>query len=124
MDLSLTDEQVSFRENIIKFARKELNENIVKNETEGNFSFENWRKCADYGLLSFLCPKENGGYGADLLSTLISIQALSYACKDSGLVHAIVTQLCCLVQISLFGNESQKREYLQFKNIYYEWTCR
>lgn len=64
------------------------------------------------GLLSLLTPERYGGLGEDLLSTAHSIQALSYGCEDSGLVHAIITQLCCIVILNLYGSEAQKESYL------------
>ena len=112
MDLSLTDEQIAFRESIIKFAKKELNNNLDEDEENAEFSQEKWKKCADFGLLSLLIPEEYGGQGSDLLTSILSMEALSYACKDSGLVHAIGTQICCIVQMSLFGSEFIKNLYL------------
>jgi alkylation response protein AidB-like acyl-CoA dehydrogenase len=112
VDLSFTEEQVAFRESILKFAKKELNNNLIENDEKATFSWENWKKCADMGLLSLLVPKKHGGQGADLLTNVLSMEALSYACRDSGLVHAIGTQICCIVQISLFASDFLKQAYL------------
>jgi alkylation response protein AidB-like acyl-CoA dehydrogenase len=112
MDLSFTKEQADISKSIIEFASKELNNNIIEDEEKAAFSHERWNKCAEIDLMGLLCPIEYGGCGMDLVTSLVGIQGLSYACKDSGLVHAIVTQLCCIIQISLFGNEDQKELYL------------
>ncbi|MBT8386158.1 MAG: acyl-CoA dehydrogenase family protein [Ignavibacteria bacterium] len=107
----LTEEQEAFKQSIIKFARNELNKNIVENDDNAYFDQKKWKKCADMGLLSLTVPEEFGGTGADPLTVFTALQALSYACKDNGLVHAIITQTCCLVLLSLFGNIEQKKKY-------------
>jgi alkylation response protein AidB-like acyl-CoA dehydrogenase len=112
MDFSFTKEQIDFRESIIKFAEKELNIDSAKHEQEGTFPMEYWKKCADFSIIALPFPEEYGGCGMDLLTTAISIEALGYGCKDNGLVHALVSQIICGIQIYLFGNEEQKKEYL------------
>ncbi len=108
MRLPQAKELQLFKKSIIEFARKELNEDIIENDEKGTFSFGSWKKCADMDLMALLCPKKYGGCEEGLLTALVAVEALSYACKDNGLVHAIATQLCCLTQIRLFGSEAQK----------------
>jgi len=112
MNFSLTDTQQLQWESIVDFSRRELNANLRDNDRLGQFPLENWRKCAEMGLVSQLTPEEHGGLGEDLLSCAVSIEALSYGCEDSGLVHAIITQLCCIVLLNLYGSEAQKGRYL------------
>lgn len=112
MDFSFTDTQVLQRESIVEFARRELNDKVRENDQAGVFPLANWRKCAEMGLLSLLTPEAYGGLGEDLVTTANSLEALSYGCEDSGLVHAIVTQLCCVVLINLYGSPAQKERYL------------
>lgn len=112
MNFSLSDTQLLQWESIVDFSRRELNENVRENDQLGSFPKDNWKKCADMGLLSLLTPERYGGLGEDLASSVHSIQALSYGCEDSGLVHAIVTQLCCIVILNLYGTEAQKQQYL------------
>ena len=112
MDFSLTDNDKLQCESIVEFARRELNGEIRGNDRQGTFPSVNWIKCAEMGLLSLLTPQKYDGLGENLVSTVMSIEALSYGCEDSGLVHAIVTQLCCIVLMNLYGSESQKQSYL------------
>jgi len=112
VDFSLSKEQILFQKSIIDFARKELNDNLIENDEKGSFSLKNWKKCAGMDILSIQCPVKYGGCKEDFLTTVLGIEALSYACKDSGLVHAIATQLCCIILLSLFGNETQKEKHL------------
>jgi alkylation response protein AidB-like acyl-CoA dehydrogenase len=113
MNFLFSEKHSEYRDSVIKFAAKELNKGVAENDKNGRFPFDNWKKCADYGMLSLLCPKKYDGTSEDLLSTVVSLEALSYACHDSGLVHAIVTQMCCIVFINLFGSDSQKEIYLK-----------
>ncbi|HBG05113.1 MAG: hypothetical protein A2075_24175 [Geobacteraceae bacterium GWC2_58_44] len=112
MNFSLTDTQLLQWESIVDFSRRELNSEIRDNDQQGQFPLENWQKCAEMGLLGLLTPEEYGGLGEDLLSCAVSIEALSYGCEDSGLVHAIITQLCCIVLLNLYGSAQQKQQYL------------
>ncbi len=111
MDFSFTEEQKDFRDSIITFAQKELNID-EKYDVQNLFPEQFWKKCADFSIMALPFPEEYNGCGMDLLTTAISIEALGYGCGDNGLVHAIVSQLICGIQIFLFGTERQKNEYL------------
>jgi alkylation response protein AidB-like acyl-CoA dehydrogenase len=112
MNFTLTDTQKLQSSSIVEFARRELNGDVRENDNQGKFPLDNWKKCADMGLLSLLTPLEYDGLGEDFVSTVLAIEAFSYGCEDSGLVHAIVTQLCCIVLLNSYGSESQKQLYL------------
>ena len=112
MDFTLSDTQLLQWESIVDFSRRELNAQVRDNDRLGNFPLEHWKKCAQMGLMGLLTPEEYGGLNEELLSSALSVQALSYGCEDSGLVHAIITQLCCIVLINLYGSPAQKERYL------------
>lgn len=111
MNLSLNDSQMLLRNSIIEFAKKELNDDICEDDEKAIFPREKWNKCGRMDIFALQCPEEYGGAREDLMTTLTALEALSYACRDSGLTHAIVTQFCCMVQFSLFGSEIQKKRY-------------
>jgi alkylation response protein AidB-like acyl-CoA dehydrogenase len=112
MNFSLSDTQVLQWESIVDFSRRELNAEVRSNDQNASFPLENWKKCAEMGLLSLLTAEEYGGVGESLTSCAISIEALSYGCEDSGLTHAIITQLCCIVLLNLYGSPEQKQRFL------------
>ena len=112
MDLTLTQEQQELRKTIIEFARKELNPGVMERDREGTFPYELWKKCAEMRLMALPFPETYGGDGFDFYTTVAVFHALGYACKDSGLVHAIATQLISGIQILLFGSEEQKTQLL------------
>jgi alkylation response protein AidB-like acyl-CoA dehydrogenase len=108
MDFSFTSEQRELRKTIIDFARREINPGVVDRDRIGGFSRELWEKCANQRILALPFPVHLGGDGFDFITTVSVIQAFGYACKDSGLIHALASQMICGIQILLFGNESQK----------------
>lgn len=112
MDFELTDEQKLWQETVVQFARAELAYDIESHEQSGSFPWEAWRKCAGMQLLGLPFPEEFGGCGADFLTTVLTLKALGYACKDAGLVHAVATQILCGYQIYLFGSDEVKNHYL------------
>ena len=50
MELSFTTEQKLIQENIIGFAKKELNNNIIERDKNQQFLPELWKKCAEHKL--------------------------------------------------------------------------
>ena len=112
MDFFLNEEQKAMVEEIIKFSRKELNGGITQDYVNGNFPIEKWKKCASMKILALPFPEGYSGCNADILTTAVALKALSYGCKDAGLVHAVATQILCGLQILHFGSEKQKLKYL------------
>lgn len=113
MDFSWSEEQTAFKEAVIKFARKELNEGLIDRDRAGEISLENWKKCADFGILGLAIPEEYGGAGEDILTAMLVMEGLGYGCKDNGLIFAMNAQMWSVQHpILAFGSEEQKRRYL------------
>jgi len=112
MDFSWNDEQLAFKETIIKFAQRELNHDVIGRDKKGEFSWGGWKKCAEMGILGLPIPEEYGGLNADILTTILAMEGLGYGCKDNGLVFAINSHMwSCEIPILHFGNEAQKEKY-------------
>jgi alkylation response protein AidB-like acyl-CoA dehydrogenase len=113
MDFELTDEQRLFRDEVVRFAKAELNDDVVARDASSTFPAEAWRKCADFGLQGLPMPREYGGQDADPLTIMIGLEALGYACGDNGLIFSLNAQMwACEIPILLFGSEAQKERYL------------
>lgn len=108
----LTEEQDRLRRTIIGFAGKELNRDVTARDREGRFPLDMWKKCADMDILALPFPEDYGGCGLDFLTTTLAIEALSYGCRDSGLVHAICAHMVSGLLLRNFGSEELKRKYL------------
>jgi alkylation response protein AidB-like acyl-CoA dehydrogenase len=113
MDFSLNEEQQILRENIVRFARENLNAGVIERDREQHFPRELWLKCGELGLQGLPVPEEYGGSGLDALSCAIALEALGYGCHDGGLVFSLCAHLLsCVVPLWKHGNEEQKRRYL------------
>ena len=113
MDFSSTDHQLKLKASIVEFARKELNNNLIERDDEGVLSRENWQKCADFGIQGLAVPKEFGGSGFDILTTILALEGLGYGCHDNGLNFAISAQMLAVqAPILRFGSAEQQARYL------------
>lgn len=113
MDFSFSEEQIKFRDSVVKFAHRELNEKAGEREKNGEFFAEGWKKCAEFGILGLPLPKKYGGLEADILTCAYVMQGLGYACKDSGLLFVMGSHMwTCEIPILHFGTEEQKEKYL------------
>ena len=113
MNFSWSDEQLRFYDAVVEFARRTLNENMIARDEERKLPLEQWNRCAEFGIQGLPFPEKYSGGGADLLTTMLGMQALGYGCKDAGLLFAIHAQMWS-VQMPLleFGTEEQKERYL------------
>ena len=113
MDFSSTDHQLKLKASIVEFARKELNNNLIERDDECILSRENWQKCADFGIQGLAVPKEFGGSGFDILTTILALEGLGYGCHDNGLNFAISAQMLAVqAPILRFGSAEQQARYL------------
>lgn len=113
MDFSWSEEQLEFKKAVIEFAKKELGGELIERDKEARFSREEWQKCADFGIQGLPFPNAFGGHEQDILTTMLVMEGLGYACKDSGLIFGINAQMWSVqMPIYAFGTEEQKRRYL------------
>ncbi len=112
-DFSWTEEQESFRESVVRFAQRELNDRVIERDARSEFSREAWVKCADFGLLGLPIADEYGGSGADSQTIELAMEALGYGCEDNGLLFSLNAHMwSCEIPIMRFGTEDQKTRYL------------
>jgi len=113
MDFSLTADQLKFKESVKEFAHRALHGEALGHGVEGEFDWEGWRQCADFGIHGIAMPKTYGGLELDLLNCVLIMEGLGYACRDSGLLFSLNTQIwTCECPILKFGTEEQKEKYL------------
>ena len=113
MDFSWSAEQLAYKKAVIDFAQKELNKDLVVRDRESSFSPELWQKCASFGILGLPFPERYGGVEADILTAMLTMEGLGYACQDNGLIFAMNAQMLSVqMPIFSFGSEAQKEKYL------------
>jgi alkylation response protein AidB-like acyl-CoA dehydrogenase len=107
-----TEEQVASRMRD-QVRLRELNNGVVDRDQKSEFSLENWRKCAQFGIQGLPIPEEYGGSGADVMTTLLAMEGLGYGCRDNGLIFAINAQMWAVELPILFLHCEQKRSIYQ-----------
>jgi alkylation response protein AidB-like acyl-CoA dehydrogenase len=113
VDFSLTAEQRELTEATTEFARRKLNQDLAKREDAGEFSWDAWRACAEFGIQGLPVPAELGGAGSDVLTTALIMEALGYGCRDNGLLFSLNAQLWSVeLPLVIFGTPEQQRAYL------------
>ena len=113
MDFSWSPEQLEFRQAVVEFGRRALTDDVIQRDKSGSFSRDFWTRCAEFGIQGLPFPEEYGGGGADILTTVLAMEALGYACRDGGLLFGINAQMWSVqMPIHRFGNEDQRRRYL------------
>ena len=113
MDFELTDEQRDLQNAAIKFARDELNDNLLERDANETFSLAGWKKCADFGVLRLPIPEKFGGIGGDPITTIAVMEGLGYGCRDQGLLFSINAHLWTnSIPILKYGTQEQIDKYL------------
>jgi len=93
------------------FARKEIAPIAAKIDEEARFPSELIEKMGSLGLLGIPIPEEYEGAGASLLSYVIALEEIAYACASTALTLAAHTSLCT-IPILHFGTDAQKKRYV------------
>jgi alkylation response protein AidB-like acyl-CoA dehydrogenase len=113
MDFSWNDKQLEFRQAVLEFAQRSLNGGLAEREQRGEFARDLWAKCAAFGIQGLPFPVEYNGMGEDVITTMLAMEALGYACKDRGLLFSIHAHMWSVAMpILSFGTDEQKQRYL------------
>lgn len=107
----LSEEQLELREAVRDFARNEIAPQAARADEEGRFPEEIVADMAELGFLGLPVPEEYGGVGADLLSYVLALEEISYACGSTALTLAAHVSLATL-PILYFGTEEQRQRYV------------
>ncbi len=113
MDFALTQEQLMFREQVLKFARKEITPRVQENDLQSRFDRESWSKLGEFGLLGLHFPEELGGGGSDVVTSVVAAEALGEAGVDGGLTLSLGAHTyLCADTIFAHGNQEQREKYI------------
>src|SRR4029077_12436748 len=113
MNFELAAEQQALQGAAIKFARSELNSDMIERDADQIFSREAWQKCASFGVQGMPFPKEYGGQGVDPLTTIAMMEGLGYGGSDQGLLFSMNAHMwTCSIPILKYGTPEQKKKYL------------
>ncbi len=85
----------------------------VEGDRELHFAADDWKRCADRGILGVRVPEALGGGGADLATTLLTLEGLGHGCRDNGLAYAIGSQILSTQEtIVRFGTPEQQERWV------------
>jgi len=113
MDFEFTKEQLMFKQEVIRFAKKEIVPRVQEHDLKETFDFESFRKMGAFGILGLHFPEEYGGEGADVVTTVLAGEALGEAGVDGGLTLAYgAHSFLCADTIFSHGSEAHRRKYI------------
>jgi alkylation response protein AidB-like acyl-CoA dehydrogenase len=108
--MNLTDEQKLIVDTVNKIAESSLAPKTPEIDREGKFPIEGIKALAEAGFLGMTVPKPLGGSGADTLSYVLAMEAMSKSCPSTGLImttHSVVSRA-----ILAAGSDEMKQKYL------------
>jgi len=113
MDFDFTKEQIMFKQELIRFAKKEIVPRVQEYDLKGEFDFESFKKLGEFGILGLHFPEELGGGGADVVTTVLAGEALGEAGVDGGLTLAYGAHtFLCADTIFRHGTKVQKQKFI------------
>jgi len=113
MDFEFTKEQLMFKKEVIRFAKKEIVPRVQEYDLNKTFDLESFRKLGDFGILGLHFPEEYGGGGADVVTTVVAGEALGEAGVDGGLTLAYGAHtFLCSDSIFRHGTDEQRQKYI------------
>jgi alkylation response protein AidB-like acyl-CoA dehydrogenase len=112
MDFSFSEDQIMFAASVEKFAKNEFAPGVNEREKSG-FSYEAWRKLAEFGLTGLCIPAEYGGGGANAMTTVIGLESFARGSNDGSILVVWGSHLLlCAMPIAELGTPEQKNKYL------------
>ena len=113
MDFTWSSDQLQLRDAIVAFARESLRDDLIERDRCSQFSRELWSLCGEFGIQGLPFPEEYGGGGADILTTMLAMEALGSSCSDNGLIFGINAQMWSVqMPILRHGTDAQRRTWL------------
>jgi butyryl-CoA dehydrogenase len=113
MDFQFSEEQLAFRQQVLQFAKKEIVPRVDEHDLQSKFDQQSWRRLGEFGILGLHFPEEFGGAGADVVTTVLTGEALGEAGVDGGLLLSYGAHtFLCADTIFVHGTQAQRQKYL------------
>ncbi len=113
MDFEFTEEQRMFKEQILRFARKEIVPRVESHDLNGEFDRQSFERLGEFGILGLHFPERLGGSDADVVTTVLAGESLGEAGVDGGLTLAYGAHtFLCADTIFVHGNDRQRAAYI------------
>ncbi len=111
MDVRLTEEQQLLRQSVREFAEAEMRPHVMVWDEAQTFPLDLLSKLAGLGLMGIQVPEQWGGSAMSAVAYCVCIEELARVDPSIALSVAAHNGLC-VAHLQVFGNESQKQEFL------------
>ena len=112
MDFKLTEEHIMIRDAARNFAKNELLPGVIERDEKQEFPGEQVKKMGELGFLGMMVSPEYEGGGMDTVSYALAMEELSKIDASASVVMSVNNSLVCW-GLETYGNEEQKKKYLQ-----------
>lgn len=110
--VALTEDEILFRDNIRQFAEQSLRPHVKEMDEKGVFERSLIDQFFQLGLMGIETPEQYGGGGGTFFEAILAVEELSRVDASAGVVVDVQNTLVNNAFIR-WGNESQKKKYLQ-----------
>jgi alkylation response protein AidB-like acyl-CoA dehydrogenase len=110
--VALTEDEILFRDNIRQFADESLRPHVKEMDEKGVFERSLIDQFFQLGLMGIETPEQYGGGGGTFFEAILAVEELSRVDASAGVVVDVQNTLVNNAFIR-WGNESQKKKYLQ-----------
>lgn len=111
MDFTLPDHIEALREEVRKFAEKEIRPKVMEWDEKKTFPMEVMKALGEMGMMGVIFPEEYGGAGMGYAEYAVVVEELSRVDGSVGISIAAHNSLCSN-HIYAMGSEAQKQKYL------------
>ena len=111
MDFTLPDHVEALREEVRKFAEKEIRPKVMAWDEAKTFPMEVMKQLGEMGMMGIIFPEQYGGAGMGYLEYAVVVEELSRVDGSVGISIAAHNSLCSN-HIYAMGDERQKEKYL------------
>jgi len=112
MDLSLTDQQQSFRQKVAAFSAEHIAPRAAAIDDSNAFPNDVIRAAASIGLMGVTIPEADGGAGRDYVSYALALEELARGSSAVAVIAAVNNSLVA-EPIARFGSDEQKQTWLK-----------
>lgn len=111
MDFSIPDHVEALREEVRRFAEKEIRPHVMVWDEAKTFPTAVMRQLGEMGMMGVIFPEAYGGAGMGYLEYAVVVEELSRVDGSVGIAIAAHNSLCAN-HIYAMGSEAQKQKYL------------
>ncbi len=111
MDFGLSEDLLELKELTHQFAKNEIRPVSAEFDEKNEFPHEVMKKAFEIGYLTSNIPTELGGLGFTNIQNAVVCEELAWGC--AGMYTSIMANTLATMPIVLFGNDEQKKEFLE-----------